>query len=265
MIKGAILYFSLTGNTKLACEYIKATVKDADFELIDMKTAPNDLSGYDMVGFATYSEGFSICKYVKDYIAGLKHAEDTPAFVFSTFGRNNGATTAVLARWATRAGFKVVADYALHTPENHPPTIRHDQSYENSPSKQEMDGFTGFIGSLSAICRRIGLGKAIAPKEVAVKRVYKMIPELNRPAFNRRMIGKKLVDTKRCTQCGRCAKACNYHAITMKEYPAFEEQNCHGCWACYNLCPAKAIYTKSFNQFGNYPRPSKHMREILKV
>lgn len=264
-MKGAILYFSLTGNTKIACEYIKGKSSNVEFDVIDMRKKKQDLSKYDIVGFATYSEGFSIPKYVKNYIDAMEMVKDKPAFVFSTFGRNNGATTWVLAKWVRKQGYKVVIDFALHTPENHPPTIKSDQSYENSPSKDELSEFSLFIEELSDIGKRIGNNEEIKPKEVEIKRIYKMIPELNNPYLGRKIMGAKMVDTGLCIQCGKCAKSCAYHAIEMKGFPEFIEKQCHGCWACYNICPEKAIYTKRFKEFANYPKPNKSVEEKLKI
>jgi MinD superfamily P-loop ATPase len=51
------------------------------------------------------------------------------------------------------------------------------------------------------------------------------------------------VDESKCTYCGKCAKVCEYHAITviLKNVLVFDEL-CHGCGACSYLCPEKAIY-----------------------
>ncbi|SHO46756.1 EFR1 family ferrodoxin [Anaerocolumna xylanovorans] len=264
-MKGAILYFSLTGNTKMACEYIKGKTKNSEFDVLDMRKEKWDLSKYDIVGFATYSEGFSIPKYVKNYFDAMEKVRDKPAFVFSSFGRNNGATTWILAKWVRKKGYKVVLDYALHTPENHPPTIKTDQSYENSPNDEELSGFNAFIDKLSEVCLKIENKEEISPKEVDVKLIYKIIPELNSTNLNRKFMGSKMVDDKLCIKCGKCAKSCAYNAIKMNEFPEFIEKQCHGCWACYNICPQKAIYTRQFNQYANYPKPNKLVEEKLKI
>ncbi len=264
-MRGSIFYFSLTGNTKIACEYIKGKVKPMEFDLINMRNGQADLSKYDIVGFATYSEGFSIPKFAKNYIDAMETVRNKPAFVFSTFGRNNGATTWVLAKWIRKKGFKVVLDYALHTPENHPPTIKSDQSYENSPDDQELSEFNQFIERLSEICHKIDNNQEVSPKKVEVKLIYKIMPELNNPYLSRKIMGAKMVDRRLCIKCGKCAKSCSYNAIKMNEFPGFTEKQCHGCWACYNICPTKAIYTKNFKQYANYPKPNEFVERKLRI
>jgi MinD superfamily P-loop ATPase len=51
------------------------------------------------------------------------------------------------------------------------------------------------------------------------------------------------IDESKCTYCGKCAKACEYHAIAviLRNVLVFDEL-CHGCGACSYLCPEKAIF-----------------------
>ena len=50
------------------------------------------------------------------------------------------------------------------------------------------------------------------------------------------------VDQEFCNFCGRCAKACQFHAIAVlgKQVLVFPEL-CHGCGACALACPEQAI------------------------
>ncbi|RPI94710.1 MAG: (4Fe-4S)-binding protein [Chloroflexi bacterium] len=50
------------------------------------------------------------------------------------------------------------------------------------------------------------------------------------------------VDESKCTYCGKCAEACQYHAIVMmgKKTLVFP-QLCHGCVSCALVCPEHAI------------------------
>jgi len=50
------------------------------------------------------------------------------------------------------------------------------------------------------------------------------------------------VDLDKCTLCGDCSAACEYHAIavlgkTVEIFPSL----CHGCGGCYDICPEDAI------------------------
>jgi MinD superfamily P-loop ATPase len=50
------------------------------------------------------------------------------------------------------------------------------------------------------------------------------------------------VDESKCTYCGKCADACQYHAIAvLGQKTLVFPQLCHGCGSCTALCPEKAI------------------------
>jgi len=47
---------------------------------------------------------------------------------------------------------------------------------------------------------------------------------------------------ERCTYCGLCSKVCEWNAIAVvnKKW-LFFPQLCHGCSACWHLCPEKSL------------------------
>lgn len=53
------------------------------------------------------------------------------------------------------------------------------------------------------------------------------------------------IDSKLCTACGRCVKACRFNALALlaKEILVFEEL-CHSCGSCAFACPEGAISWK---------------------
>lgn len=66
--------------------------------------------------------------------------------------------------------------------------------------------------------------------DVTVKKAFRLVP---------------LIDEDKCTQCGRCAEVCEYHAVAVlpKQVLVFEEL-CHGCGACTLFCPEGAVSEK---------------------
>lgn len=263
-MKGAILYFSLTGNTKLACEYIKGKVQNVDFDLLDMRGGVYDLNKYDIVGFASFADEYNIARFVRSYIENMSIV-NKPAFVFSTFGQENGATTKNMAEEISNKGFKVVIDHSLHTPENYPPVIKHSHGFINHPNTIEIDEFNIFINDLTEICEKIKNNETVSEKKVEASFKYNILTKLTGPKMMRTIMGRKKVNDELCVQCKKCVSNCPYNAIKMDSFPVFDESKCHGCFACYNLCPTKAIYTKGYNQNFHYPKPNKAVIQKLKI
>lgn len=65
------------------------------------------------------------------------------------------------------------------------------------------------------------------------------------PTFEQRFpvnVPIPVVDESRCSHCGKCAQACQYHAIvTVGKKTLVFPQLCHGCGACTFACPEAAI------------------------
>jgi MinD superfamily P-loop ATPase len=58
------------------------------------------------------------------------------------------------------------------------------------------------------------------------------------------------IDSRSCTNCGKCAEVCQYHAIAaMGKNVLVFPQLCHGCGSCTALCPEAAIHEIS-NRIG---------------
>ena len=54
-----------------------------------------------------------------------------------------------------------------------------------------------------------------------------------------------LVDSEKCTSCGKCGQICQYGAIVcIKDSVLTFDQLCHSCGGCFRVCPDDAITPK---------------------
>jgi ferredoxin/flavodoxin len=264
-LRGIICYYSNSGNTKLACQYIVKNIKNVDFDFFSIaKDNIPDLEIYDIVGFAVFTDFLGPSKLVQTFIEKLPRQNNRLTFVFNTYGFISGKTLKILDKWISARGFKVIAGYSLHTPENYPPMIAGGRGNEQAPSKKEMNEFNSFISELNRFLYLFGEGKEIKRNKINIGLLNSLLPTFSR-AKARKDMGEKYIDEALCTQCGTCEKICPYEAIKLNPKPIFDMNKCYGCWACYNHCPNKAIYTKKCRGIGHYPKPNCQLEEKLKV
>ena len=267
-MKGIICYYSGSGNTKLACEYIKKSVRNIDFELFDIVKNENsiDFNEFDIVGFACSTDFGAAPQYFYNYFdEKIKNQNGSkPSFVFNTYGFMSVRTQNSLADLATDKGFKVITGHSLHTPENYPPMRKMKMAFDNAPKPKELKRFDNFISELDNKIEVIALGK-----ENSTFKVKKGLISLVFPKFSREKakedFGIQNVSEDKCAECGICKKVCPYEAIELSPKPIFNHDKCHGCWACYNHCSSKAIYTPKFKGDFQYRKPNENLINKLKL
>lgn len=263
-MKGIIYYYSGSGNTKLACQYIAKSIENIEIDLFNVvKDNTPDLEKYNVVGFAAFTDFFGVSYLFEKFIENLSHQDNKPAFVFNTYGMISGKTLATFAKLITAKGFKVITGHSLHTPESFPPIISRGLSNKNAPNDKEMGKFNNFISELEQIIKDIKEGKEIKKAKIRIGFLNSILPKRSRTKAREDM-GEKFVDESLCIECGTCKKSCPYAAIELDPKPVFDMTKCYGCWACYNHCPQKAIYTKKFRGVAHYPKPNEQLKEKLK-
>jgi len=264
-LKGIICYYSGSGNTRLACQYIANHTRNVEFKLVNIvKDGIPDLAHYDIVGFACFTDFIEPPYLIQTHLHKIKRQADKLAFVFNTYGFINGKTRVTLAKWVTAKGFKVLAGHSLHTPESYPPMIAGGRGNEQAPDAKELKAFKSFIEDLNKSCGLLAAGKEIRIKVRAADMLLGLLPVFSRTRSKNEM-GIKYVDTELCKECHTCEKLCPYKAIKLSPKPVFDMKRCYGCWSCYNHCPNKAIYTKKYRGVGQYPKPIEQLKNKLTV
>lgn len=263
-MKGLIFYFSGTGTTKLAIQYIASKINNIEFDFHDMnnKSIP-DINQYTILGFATYAQLFSPPQYVKEFIESINGEGKKYAFVFNTYGLINGNTLSILGNLVRKRGDKLIAGFALNTPESSPIMIKYKITSENAPNEKELIKFNEFIRNLDNKIDEIKKGIEIEEISIEKKRVFIVVNKIlsRNSLFS---IGKKYVVKDKCIKCKVCQEKCPYEAIYFEnQYPKFHEEKCKSCFICYNNCPAEAIYSNKYKLL-HYRKPNDKVLKKLK-
>ncbi len=264
-LKCIICYYSGSGNTKLACQYIANNIRNVEFKLFNItREGIPDLDSYDIAGFACFTDFLDPPYLMGTFVDKLKRQAGKPAFVFNTYGFINGKTRITLDKWVTAKGFEVLAGHSLHTPESYPPMIAGGRGNKQAPNEKELREFKKFISGLEESFNLLRIGKEVTIKRRIADILIGTLPVFWRTRSKKEM-GIKYVDTELCKECHTCEKLCPYKAIKLDPKPVFDMTRCYGCWSCYNHCPNKAIYTRKYRGVGQYPKPIEQLKDKLKI
>jgi len=264
-MKGIIFYYSNSGNTKLAVEYLKSKIKNVEFELFNIvKNNPPNLLDYDIVGFSAWADFGGASQLFCSFVEKLEKQNNKIAFVFNTCGMLPGKTLPHMKRLVESKGFDVIAGYSLHTPESYPPLRKRGINFNNAPKEKELKNFDEFISKLSSIFEAIKENKPFEKIEIKVNPLMNLFKLPSRMSA-KKDFGIQKVNEELCKECGVCANGCPYEAITLNPKPVFNHEKCMGCWFCYNHCTPKAIFTEKFKGDFQYPKPIEVLQEKLRV
>ena len=260
-MKVGIFYYSATGNTRLACQYIARKLRNTNVQLVDItEVADPSLDSFDLVGFATFTDFWGPPYLMQEFVEKIPNQKDKPAFLFATHSGNLSNLLKVFANWLSDKGFMIVGSHGLRVPGSFPPAIARGDTAEDAPNEREMRSFDEFIRELDGIIAK----REFKRGQVQVSLLANFAPAISRKSAKKNM-GKKYIDEALCNECGICQKACPYKAVNLEPKPVFNEDRCYGCWACFNRCPTKAIYTSKMHGKGHYPKPNAQLQRKLGV
>ncbi len=261
-MQGAILCYSVTGNTSLVAQRV-ARALPFPFEVVDITLLPEvDVAAFDVVGFAVPTDFWGISQRVSGFIAGLPLQQGRPAFVMNTFGGASGKALVRLWDAVGSRGFRVVAGYSVHMPDSYPPLIARGFASSDAPSAAELAKLDSFIAKLAATLSALGDGHEAPTGRFSLGLVDRLLPERDR-STGLHALGERSVDEQACTRCGTCLKGCLTGAIRLDPLPVFDASLCCGCWRCYNRCPSRAIRTKKCAGTPFYAGPTDALRERM--
>ena len=244
-----IFYHSASGNTswiamKLA-DIFKVYGSEVDVHNIIHQPAAIDFSHYDLIGFGCPVMGFRPSFALTNFIDSLPPQHAIPAFIFTTYSGILANAPWMLTHRLRRQGFVIVGHKHFRS-EVSWPIIRAVGLISNhgKPDEQSLSHVEHYVQHLSRVMKELHAERTLPAVQIpfALFNPFSYLALVNTPGKLRMIMGKKLIDEKKCTQCGCCGTYCAVKAITLNPYPTFDEK-CTGCWGCFNVCPEGAINT----------------------
>lgn len=239
-MKGAVIFFSGTGNTEYVSDIFKKEFKKRDVEcvLIDTRKKKNLKEQYDFYIFGSVIHAAMFPKIFTDWVLeNLIDVKGKGCIVFSTQADDFAPGAEELKNILKGKGFNVKIKACIKMPNN--------SHINKALSKDEIESIKRDASlRVSAIVDMFLKGEEMdfevsADEYLAGKTAYKGFLQKAK-SFARDNLK---VDSDICVECGKCLKNCPTRNISMKDGVTFDLK-CIMCFRCFNSCPVNAFLYK---------------------
>lgn len=241
-MKVLILYYSATGNTRLAVSLIREGVESSPGDTCDLagigRGPVPPLDGYDVVGFAAPVFCFKPAIILLQMIDSLPEGGGRPCFTFWTSGGGPANSDWIAQRKLAARGWRVIAQRHM-TAQDSWTTGKVRAPDPALPSVADRRAAREFGAGLAGLADEARSPGFALPEPVFRPGVMHAISKFYEP-WMLDAVFRTDVDMARCTRCGRCVRDCPTGRMRFDAFPR-PRGRCVGCYRCINLCPEGAI------------------------
>jgi ferredoxin len=199
---------------------------------------------------------WSVPPVVANYIVSLP-AESFPAkavhYMVATCGDDVGQTDLVWRALMQSKGWQAAGAYSVEMPNTYVLLPGFDVDSPEVEQRKLADA----PRRIRLIAERIAAGSS--DTDVVAGAMPVMKTRVLGPLFRRFLMSPRpfRANSVRCTGCGRCARQCPAHNITMCDNTPVWSDHCTMCLACYHGCPVNAVeYGRMTRRKGHYRGPA---------
>ncbi|MHA2009013.1 MAG: EFR1 family ferrodoxin [Promethearchaeota archaeon] len=241
-----IIYFSQTGGTEKIAETIKQGILNSGntCESIKMKGAKSkELEKYDLIGIGAPTFYFREPVNVRNFIEGMKEADEKHSFIFCTHGSIIGNTFYHMNEELKKKGYLVIGSFDSYSASSLQfyPEVMHTI---NHPDDLEIEDAVKFGEEICNISLQVKNGKAASLPDFKLVEDTWWAKESKAISLKslRRFFPAFKIDTSKCTKCFSCQEECPVDAINIEtDPPEIQMEGCIFCFYCEKLCPEGAI------------------------
>lgn len=240
-----IYYYSATGNTRYAADYLGKLLNEKTENILDCKSTP-DLSEEKMIGIMFPIYCWGIPPTVSEFIEKIQAEISEDCYLWSVCTCGDEAGTAMRQlkrRFAKTRGRGLDLTASLIMPNTYvllpgfdvdKPEIE-QQKLEAAPKR--LDEIAEKIKNRLTGIYDVSEGSAPALRSMLF------------PLFDKWGIyPSHWKVSEKCIGCGKCEKICPAKNILLRDSHPVWGKNCNSCCACFHVCPVKAI------SYGNITR-----------
>lgn len=246
MMKGLVVYYSATGNTKKVAEAIHrgmSRVIDADLASVK-EIDPARADEYDLIGVGSPIWFFRETANVRLFMYQMPRLDGKLGFVFCSHGTAPLGIFRSMVPFLRRKGLSIIGwnDWygsvyqVLHAPKPY--------FTDGHPDEIDLDEAEQFGREMAERAQKIAAGERDLIPAIPKG------PDAYLP-FQSHPIGepfpganpKRVISLEKCTypECTTCEDCCPVGAIDFSEDPPVFRDTCYNCSLCNRLCPHGAI------------------------
>ena len=226
--------FSGTGNTARVCsmlkEHLTAYGHDASLYSLEDAEKSADVDCL-IIGYPVHA--FNAPAPVISFMKKLPRAEGKPIYMIQTSGEAlhmNAAASLRPMQIARRKGYCALGAFSYVMPYNI--IFRHSEKMA-ARMLETVKRRAPHDAAAIARLERIPVDANLLDRAVS------LILRIEHPAMP--IIGRHFRTTDSCIGCGKCAKLCPQHNISMENGRPVFGHSCSGCMGCAFTCPEDAI------------------------
>lgn len=247
-----LLVFSATGNTRYVAGYLERAFESlplaVEIQSIE-RVAPENVTGFDVLGFGfPVFEGDSP-RLVREYIARLADGEGRGAFVFCTKGAVAGNAERKNLKRLKARGYVGLGGMSVVMPGTDGAAfLKKDGRFARWAQNKDFDQLKTvdrFAARLGGTLAALARGEAASDHAVMVP--LSLLGVLIDPIwaaayglFGTYMKTRFRAD-ERCNHCGLCARLCPQGNVTSTDEATTFGDACVICMRCIHHCPTEAI------------------------
>lgn len=249
-LKGALIYFSGTGNTEYIMKQFQKKLenKGIDSELIDTTVKDELKNEYDFYVFGAPIHAEMFPSYYIDWVRkNVSKDINKICAIFSTQAADKAAGIEELADVLKEKGMKIVVKDFIQMPNNYYVVMFKKDSRDKIEGLKKAAEIKVEELVESLINRKKHINKISKGRLFVGKISYKLFYR-----YSLRWAAKKLtVDEDICIKCRKCERECPTNNINLIDGKIVFYSQCISCQRCLHKCPVNAFRYKgkAFEQY----------------